>query len=183
MGVEAKPATYKGIRFRSRLEVRWAIFFDHLRVPYQYEPRNFKLGNLWYLPDFYLPRLCVWVEIKGQTPTELELRKAGMLTVATAENVLLFAGKCWFGTPGYVFTTDNQASPSAVAYRAVPDVHWCRCPQCGNLAIYLRGYGRGVCEQCDDGFLDANDTLFDDPVLRKAFETAYHAPLWSSYYQ
>ena len=46
---------YKGYRFRSRLEARWAVFFDALQIPYRYEPEGFDLNGLWYLPDFYLP--------------------------------------------------------------------------------------------------------------------------------
>jgi hypothetical protein len=37
---------------------------DHAGVEWQYEPEGFKLDGLWYLPDFYLPRLKVWLEIK-----------------------------------------------------------------------------------------------------------------------
>ena len=44
---------YNGYRFRSRLEARWAVFFDTLKVNYEYEPEGFELpsGN-YYLPDF-----------------------------------------------------------------------------------------------------------------------------------
>ncbi len=42
------PTTYRGIRFRSRLEARWAAFFDRLGWPWQYEP--FDLPG--YIPDF-----------------------------------------------------------------------------------------------------------------------------------
>lgn len=178
--IEAKPATYKGVRYRSRLEARWAIFFDQLHVPYQYEPHSFKFGDMWYLPDFYLPRQRWWVEIKGQAPTEQELKKAGLLAARTEEGVLLFAGKAWLNTQAYVFIHD---STRAETYRTVPGNHWCRCPLCGDLAIYLRGHGRGACQKCDDCFKEADDTLFQDPVLRKAFETAYQAPLWSTFYQ
>lgn len=44
---------YKGYRFRSRLEARWAVFFDALDLPWEYEPEGFELGEgLRYLPDF-----------------------------------------------------------------------------------------------------------------------------------
>ena len=47
---------YNNNRFRSRLEARWAVFFDTLGIKYEYEPEGFKMsdGTL-YLPDFYLP--------------------------------------------------------------------------------------------------------------------------------
>lgn len=67
MGTTIKPIEthYKGYRFRSRLEARWAIFFDTLGIEYQYEPEGFELGDgLRYLPDFWLPELRYWIEIK-----------------------------------------------------------------------------------------------------------------------
>lgn len=57
--------------FRSRLEARWAVFFNKAGIKYQYEPQGFKSdsGEM-YLPDFYLPETYlrkskgVYVEIK-----------------------------------------------------------------------------------------------------------------------
>ena len=41
--IQALPAVYKGIMFRSRLEARWAIFFDHCGMKWEYEPQGYKL--------------------------------------------------------------------------------------------------------------------------------------------
>lgn len=63
---QAIETTYAGCRFRSRLEARWAVFFDHFGLTWQYEPEGFELAERRrYLPDFYLPALDVWVEVKG----------------------------------------------------------------------------------------------------------------------
>lgn len=43
---------YGGCRFRSRLEARWAVFFDSLGLPWEYEPEGFELRSGRYLPDF-----------------------------------------------------------------------------------------------------------------------------------
>jgi hypothetical protein len=46
---------YGGILFRSRLEARWALFFDRLHIPWEYEPQGFDIGDgQAYLPDFIL---------------------------------------------------------------------------------------------------------------------------------
>jgi hypothetical protein len=45
---------YAGYRFRSRLEARWAVFFDTLGIRWEYEPEGFVLGGRPYLPDFLL---------------------------------------------------------------------------------------------------------------------------------
>lgn len=60
----AIPTRYRGCRFRSRLEARWAVFFDHLGIGWQYEPQGFHIGGHSYLPDFLL-ECGTWVEIKG----------------------------------------------------------------------------------------------------------------------
>lgn len=64
---EIKPieTIYKGYRFRSRLEARWAVFFDALDILYEYEKEGYELGEAgWYLPDFWLPQFKTWIEIK-----------------------------------------------------------------------------------------------------------------------
>ena len=44
---------YNGYRFRSRLEARWAVFFDALGIKYEYEPEGYTLEDgTKYLPDF-----------------------------------------------------------------------------------------------------------------------------------
>lgn len=53
--------TYKGFRFRSRLEARWAAMFDQLRWRWDYEPLD---GNH-YIPDFL---------IHGEAPCLVEVR-------------------------------------------------------------------------------------------------------------
>jgi hypothetical protein len=44
----AIPTVYKGVQFRSRLEARWAAFFDLRRMAWEYEPFDLK----GYIPDF-----------------------------------------------------------------------------------------------------------------------------------
>lgn len=69
MSIKAIETRYAGCRFRSRLEARWAVFFDSLGIEWEYEPEGFELPSGWYLPDFWLPEGQAWVEIKGQRAT------------------------------------------------------------------------------------------------------------------
>jgi len=55
-----------GYRFRSRLEARYAVFFDHLGIQWQYETEGFLLPSGPYLPDFFLPQFGLWFEVKGR---------------------------------------------------------------------------------------------------------------------
>lgn len=83
---------YKGYRFRSRLEARWAVFFDALGLKWEYEPEGFELKSGRYLPDFYLPNHKVWVEVKPGKATPLEEIKARDLMEARNEPVFLTCG-------------------------------------------------------------------------------------------
>lgn len=65
--IKAIETRYKGYRFRSRLEARWAVFFDALGIRWEYEPQGFVLSDgSPYLPDFHLPTFDggVYVEVK-----------------------------------------------------------------------------------------------------------------------
>ena len=80
LAIKAIETVYKGWRFRSRLEARWAVFFDVLGLEYVYEPEGFDLGELgWYLPDFWFPLLECYGEVKPKTLTEIEYAKAAAL--------------------------------------------------------------------------------------------------------
>jgi hypothetical protein len=89
---------WKGYRFRSRTEARWAVFFDSLSVSFQYEPEGFELDDgIKYLPDFFLPQWNVWFEVKGVDPTDLEIKKAGLLAALTEKSVLMAVGAPDYG--------------------------------------------------------------------------------------
>ena len=66
--IKAIETEYNGYKFRSRLEARWAVFFDNARIEYEYEPEGYEneLGER-YLPDFYLPQFDAHVEVKRNT--------------------------------------------------------------------------------------------------------------------
>lgn len=83
---------YNGYRFRSRLEARWATFFDTLGIKYEYEKEGFDLEGTWYLPDFWLSERNIWVEIKGQEPTEEEQHKAEKLAHYTDKATYIISG-------------------------------------------------------------------------------------------
>lgn len=72
MTITAIETRYAGCRFRSRLEARWAVFFDHLGLKWEYEPQGYVVNGKPYLPDFLLPDLGTSVEVKGD-PERLDL--------------------------------------------------------------------------------------------------------------
>lgn len=84
---------YKGYRFRSRLEARWAVFFEDLGLTWEYEPQGFELATGRYLPDFFLPDIGCWVEVKPD-PDSYDWKRINELAQATGRDVI-----CLTGTP------------------------------------------------------------------------------------
>jgi len=69
--IKALQTVYKGYKFRSRLEARWAVFFDTAGIKYMYEPEGFEYlpegsrnEKVYYLPDFWLSSSKIYVEVK-----------------------------------------------------------------------------------------------------------------------
>ena len=63
--MKAIPTEYNGTIFRSRLEARWAMLFDRHDILYVYEPNGYEINGCSYIPDFFLPVLNTFIEVKG----------------------------------------------------------------------------------------------------------------------
>lgn len=92
---------YNGYLFKSKLEAKWAVFFDLIGIKYQYEPEAFAVGNGWYTPDFYLPDVFlrsddtpgIYLEIK---PPQWDYDEAYIKKITTAmqgTTLVLFNGE------------------------------------------------------------------------------------------
>ncbi len=79
MSIKAIETRYKGYRFRSRLEARWAVFLDALGVSWEYERQGYSLPSGPYLPDFWLAGTNAWLEIKPGDPSPEEREKISEL--------------------------------------------------------------------------------------------------------
>lgn len=109
---KALPTTYKGHRFRSRVEARHALFMDVLKIPYAYEDAGFQFEDgTMYLPDFFLPAHDVWYEVKGAPPDAGEIRKARELAKGTHKDVYIVFGN---------FSTGHPPFPHPVAVKIDP---------------------------------------------------------------
>lgn len=91
---DLKPieTSYRGYLFRSRLEARWAVAFDCLRIEFLYEPDGFKLDAGWYLPDFYLPQIRSFAEVKPAEFDATALAKCTEICLRTGHQFLLLSG-------------------------------------------------------------------------------------------
>lgn len=111
------PTKYNGYRFRSRLEARWAVFFDALEIAFQYEPEGFLLPHsIKYLPDFYMPQVRLWAEVKPIDFTDAEKAKCKELVDATGAPCLLLVGPPDFRLYSAVHSTDLEGSAISQRY-------------------------------------------------------------------
>lgn len=90
--MRAIETRYKGHRFRSRLEARWAVFFDAIGIRWEYEPEGFELkGGMRYLPDFYLPAFTggIYAEVKPEGDAAV---KAKRFALEAERRILVLGG-------------------------------------------------------------------------------------------
>jgi hypothetical protein len=111
--LKAIETSYRGCRMRSRLEARYAVAFDAMGLDWQYEVEGYDLGGrTLYLPDFWLPELEVFVEIKA-TPCDAEAGKMQRLADAS--------GKCVWVLFSYDTPVLTRSAVAALrAYRFSP---------------------------------------------------------------
>lgn len=143
--IKAIETMYRGYRFRSRLEARWAVFFDAAGIKWEYEKEGFDLDGLLYLPDFWLPEQQCWFEIKGEQPTAEEREKAQRLAAKTDSRAVIYVGEIQIPTEMtqdevmgksyclYPFGSYDPADELKVCY------FWTECPYCRKLDIALVG--------------------------------------------
>lgn len=85
----SRETSYVGHRFRSRLEARWAVFFDHapLWVPWRYEAEGIVLpGGRSYLPDYQADPFAI--EVKG-SDQYFDVEKSELFVRATGRPLLV----------------------------------------------------------------------------------------------
>lgn len=137
-GMRSIPTLYKGVRFRSRLEARWALFFDEMGLTWQHEPAlfaGFPDGSR-YLPDFFIPEWNLFVEVKPQTcayhDDVLRLQKAWDFSVM-----------CALGNVEY--EACEVGSAKSIVLFGEPRVPGCsyECSD-GTLATSIRLYGHHI---------------------------------------
>ena len=126
---------YKGYRFRSRLEARWAVFFDTTGIKWEYEPEGYDIDGTWYLPDFRLETAweTLWLEIKpSRDIPNGELEKCAKFAAAVESTScvwrevylcrhLILAGNCGFGEYAFIDPLTGKSDD---------DFLWCECPLC-----------------------------------------------------
>jgi hypothetical protein len=133
MSIKAIPTLYKGYPFRSRLEAKWATFFDNMNIWYSYETENgYEVATgVWYLPDFRLEEIFVEVKAKYDISEEAHDKMALLVAGIRVPGVIVYGDPLdhyavlfepHFLKPGYRRSVANfmqlvGAEPAALAAR------------------------------------------------------------------
>ena len=125
--IKSIPTKYRDVLMRSKLEARVAAKFDALGIEWSYEPEGYDLDGVWYLPDFWLPRIRTIVEVKGNLEGSDALLKPHLLSAA-------LNAEFWdTETPNVIVVTEP----------------WLRAPSAG---VYEEGLHVLAFGQCVDGW-------------------------------
>ena len=167
--IKAIETEYNGYRFRSRLEARWAVFFDAAGIRYEYEPEGFDMDGEYYLPDFWLPDIDdgIYVEVKGlMDESDYEkvdkfwhngkhplLVVGGLPTQSELERYDIYE---YVGKYEHCFEIGGPFQDGGGGCWDWPYL-FCVCPACGKVGVEFDGRGWRVC-----GNIHRNKNLDDN---------------------
>jgi hypothetical protein len=141
MNIKPIETRYKGYRFRSRLEARWAVFFDALGIVWEYEKEGYELPSGRYLPDFWLPSIVVgegdstgaWIEIKPEY-SQRSIDLLVQLTTMTGHASFL-AGSIDEKEGTHFFQECQLSLILQCGPEWVQDIAFMKCSRCGLLKL------------------------------------------------
>lgn len=166
---------YVGTKFRSRLEARWAVFFDTLKIKWHYEVEGFRLSlrdgqePILYLPDFYIPSQekfpkSLWVEVKSPADdSPATYVKALRLARNRSERVTILRDIPWCcefregydckacREPASLPTQnglENFGFPVFFDVGEDEDYAFCQCPFCGRFGFEFNGRSARIGCKC-----------------------------------
>ncbi len=131
------PTLYDGVRYRSRLEARYAAFFTEIGWRFQYEPMDLD----GYIPDFlvYFTQRPLLFEVKG-FDEELQVAQFKIDLSGWTGDSLIACGEVTGQTVGYIHLQD----PHVVTWEEA-DLFF--CINCGGVAV-APGGGDWRCRHC-----------------------------------
>lgn len=142
------PTTYDGVKFRSRLEARYAQFFDNHGIGWEYEIEGIDLGGKWYLPDFWLPDSRTFLEVKGPIKARCDL-------VELAQDLIDEETSDHCSSDHIIFVVADECGHMRLGNDPVSEMYWAKCCEC--LCWYPLYFDGGWnCRAC--GFYDGDQT-------------------------
>lgn len=179
------PTKYRGVNYRSRTEARWAVFFDKVGWPAEYEPIDLK----GYIPDFIIsfPAGPMLVEIKSDSYTQdlethtTKIEQSGWerdaLILGSTPSIISSNYGTVFGHVSDAWTeTLDDTTELLIAWG---EAHAAQCTFCGALGFdsHVQSYRNRAC-----GHYDGDHYRSDWPTdhLRAMWAEAINTVQWMS---
>lgn len=146
--IAAKPTLYNGTRFRSRLEARWAAFFDAIGREWIYEPDLPELGPVQYQPDFLTTKShgegLTIIEVKPDLEADQTIKLLRDERWHRVANLTKCNFVILFGTPGkwlegQVVDVGHYGAQWVPDQEPVHHVEFAECLICDQVNIYRDG--------------------------------------------
>lgn len=130
--IDAKSTLYKRTNFRSALEANWAATLDRWAIRWEYEPETITLpSGTVYLPDFRLPDLSTWLEVKGTGIPRIE--KAIELGETRPDELVII------GHPPKGYHPRREPQSGRPIWTAVGSTAWLgRCRSCRRMGWWTQ---------------------------------------------
>jgi hypothetical protein len=168
---------YNNYTFRSKTEAKWAKLFDVLEIEYVFEPDTYVLDiindnnkrkSIRYLPDFYLPSLDIYLEIKNNgknRPNMDECQKAFLLSTQAKKRVIILFGEMKYET-NFMLGNFFCYHPNGTF-----DMHYrlTRCTKC-NLIDFTK-FGNVFDVNCNCQKDEVHKHLYNSISLKNGFNT------------
>lgn len=124
------PTNFNGTVYRSRLEARWALFFEEIGVIALYEPWDIGHG---YIPDFFLHNLfynqLLIAEIKPISPNDGYIKYLKKVRTPGKSDFLVFVGNPSFEQAEGIHIYGETVNYVSKGFRLVT------CKNCGYYAV------------------------------------------------
>ena len=166
---------YNGYLFKSKLEAKWAVFFDRIGIGYQYEPEAFAVEGGWYTPDFYLPDVYlrsneesgVYIEVK---PTQWRYNNTTKEYVEKITKAMSGATLILFNGEPYDFCDYGYRNDDG-GYQLQPYYDNCMilvyCSHCNIMKVEFAEGNYMYCEACNGP--RCVDTLLSASIQARQF--------------
>lgn len=172
----ALETTFNGVRYRSRLEARWALFLKELDINFHYEFEGYRLPDgTCYLPDFYLPTQDIFLEIKPSNPNKEERNKASGLAEISGRMVYIFYGPIECPDSSIFHESSIALFPNGGEDYGY---YWCQCPHCFRLDVKFNGRADRISCNCPKSAHGDKGYNSDAPEIVAAFEAAKSFRFW-----
>ena len=203
--IQAIETIWAGCRFRSRLEARWAVFFNAIGYTigedclYEYDDVIGFDGKsqIRYLPDFYFPKEGIYAEVKGTTEAlQHDSEKIGMCIdyggplsdgIIILGNIPDYTRIAWGNIPMFPFLYNNKGVVEENATFVYQKGYFGRRIVCKNDNIILKIFSYGHLYDCEDSRIPKSTkvenkwTYYDNLLasefsdLKEAYRKARHA--------